>query len=163
MVSVFKPSAFPRPWTLRQLFKKRVMYIEHSLRLYSTRIGVLLGHCNYFLGEPLGFFGFRPCCGDGFVFEEGGDEVAEEGLSVGGFAAEMAVFEVAAGHWEEGGWEERSVERPHARLESGEKNYLLPRWLPARSRMLICISQNGLGLNRKPRSIELGLELPMLA
>ena len=30
--------------------------------------------------------------------EEGGDEVAEEGLSVGGFAAEMAVFEVAAGH-----------------------------------------------------------------
>ncbi len=41
------------------------------------------------------------------MFEEGGDEVAEEGLSVGGFAAEMAVFEVAAGHGEEGraeGW-----------------------------------------------------------
>ena len=33
--------------------------------------------------------------------EEGGDEVAEEGLSVRGFAAEMAVFEVAAGHGED--------------------------------------------------------------
>ena len=32
--------------------------------------------------------------------EEGGYEVAEEGLSVGGFAAKMAVFEVAAGHGE---------------------------------------------------------------
>jgi len=94
------------------------MYIEYSLRLYSTRIGVLLGHCDDFLGEPLGFFGFRPCCGDGFVFEEGGDEVAEEGLSVGGFAAEMAVFEVAAGHGEEGrteGW------RDHKRASSREQ------------------------------------------
>lgn len=78
------------------------MYIEYSLRLYSTRIGILLGHCDYFFGEPLGFFGLRPCRGDGFVLEEGGDEVAEEGLSVGRFTAEMAVFEVAAGHWEEG-------------------------------------------------------------
>ena len=32
------------------------------------------------------------------MLEEGGDKVAEEGLSVGGLAAEMAVFEVAAGH-----------------------------------------------------------------
>lgn len=78
------------------------MYIEYSPRLYSTRIGVLFGHCDYFLGEPLGFFGFRPCCGDRFVLEEEGDEVAEEGLSMGRFAAEMAVFELAAGHWEEG-------------------------------------------------------------
>lgn len=41
--------------------------------------------------------------------EEGGDEVAEEGLSVGGFAAEMAVFEVTAGHGEDVG-EVREVE-----------------------------------------------------
>jgi len=34
----------------------------------------------------LGFFGFGPGCFDGFVGYEGGDEVAEEGLSVGGFA-----------------------------------------------------------------------------
>lgn len=32
------------------------------------------------------------------MLEEGLDEVAEEGLSVGGFAAEMAVFQVAACH-----------------------------------------------------------------
>ena len=32
--------------------------------------------------------------------EEGGYEVAEEGLSMGGFSAEMAVFEVAARHGE---------------------------------------------------------------
>ena len=36
--------------------------------------------------------------------EEGSDEVAEEGLSVGGFAAEMAIFEVAAGHDEDWMW-----------------------------------------------------------
>lgn len=29
---------------------------------------------------------------------EGGDEVAEEGLAVGGFAVQMAVFYGAAGH-----------------------------------------------------------------
>ena len=34
------------------------------------------------------------------MLEEGRDEVAEEGLSVGGLAAEMPVFEVAAGHGE---------------------------------------------------------------
>jgi hypothetical protein len=96
------------------------MYIEYSLRLYSTRIGVFLRHCDYFLGEPLGFLGFRPCCGDGFVLEEGGDEVAEEGLSVGGLAAEMAVFEVAAGHGEEGGGEGRPVERVYRRFKAGE-------------------------------------------
>ena len=32
------------------------------------------------------------------MLEEGGDEVAEESLTVGGFAAEMAVFEMPAGH-----------------------------------------------------------------
>ena len=32
------------------------------------------------------------------MLEEGGDKVAEEGLAMGGFAAEVAVFEVAAGH-----------------------------------------------------------------
>ena len=75
-------------------------YEEYSLRLYSARIGIFLGHCNYFFCEFLGFFGFWPCCHDGLVCEEGGYEVAEEGLSMGGFSAEMAVFEVAAGHGE---------------------------------------------------------------
>lgn len=51
-------------------------------------------------GEALGFFGFGPGGRDGFVLDEGGDEVAEEGDAVGGFAAEVPVFEGAAGH----GW-----------------------------------------------------------
>lgn len=43
--------------------------------------------------------------------EEGGYEIAEEGLSVGGFAAEMAVFEVATGHGGEGREVVRTGER----------------------------------------------------
>lgn len=39
-----------------------------------------------------------PGCGDGFVGEEGGDEVAEKCLSVRRLAAEMAVFQGSAGH-----------------------------------------------------------------
>ena len=53
------------------------------------------------------------------MFEEGGNEVAEEGLSVGGFAAEMAVFEVAAGHGEEGLGEGKSVEQVYGRFKAG--------------------------------------------
>ena len=60
--------------------------------------------------------------------EEGGDEVAEEGLSVGGFAAEMAVFEVAAGHDED--WMEGRGLRGFGREARGgvqdvEKSWLL--------------------------------------
>ena len=50
------------------------------------------------LGEGLGFFGFGPGGADGGVREEGGDEVAEEGLPVRGGAVEVPVFEGAAGH-----------------------------------------------------------------
>lgn len=32
------------------------------------------------------------------MFEEGGDEISEEGLSVGGCAAEMAVFHASSCH-----------------------------------------------------------------
>lgn len=39
-----------------------------------------------------------PGCGDGFVGEEGGDEVTEEGLSVRGFATEVTVFQGSARH-----------------------------------------------------------------
>jgi len=47
----------------------------------------------------LGFFGFGPGGSDGFVSYEGGDEVAEESLAVGGAAVEVTVFQGAAGHW----------------------------------------------------------------
>lgn len=35
------------------------------------------------------------------MLDERGDEVAEEGLSVGGGAVQMAIFEGAAGHWKD--------------------------------------------------------------
>lgn len=75
-------------------------YVENGLRAPAASVGVLFTQGDELLGEALGFFGFVPGRGDGFVLEEGGDEVAEEGLSVGGAAVQMAVFEGAAGH----GW-----------------------------------------------------------
>ena len=39
-----------------------------------------------------------PGSADGFVGDEGGDQVAEEGLSVRGVTIQMAVFVGAAGH-----------------------------------------------------------------
>ncbi len=53
----------------------------------TAGFGVFLAHGDELLGEALGFFGFGPGGGDGFVLEEGGDEVAEEGLAVRGCAA----------------------------------------------------------------------------
>lgn len=50
-------------------------------------VGVVFGVGDEFLGEALGFFGFGPGCCYGFVLYEGGDEVAEEGLPVGGVPA----------------------------------------------------------------------------
>ena len=61
-------------------------------------VGVFLGVGDEFLGQPLRFFGFGPGGCYGFVFDEGGYQVAEEGLAVRGVAAEVAVFEGAAGH-----------------------------------------------------------------
>lgn len=67
--------------------KKSHTYVENRLRSPSTGICIFFTQRDQFLGQPLRFFGFMPCCGDGFVLEEGGDEVAEEGLSVGGGSA----------------------------------------------------------------------------
>ena len=83
---------------IRAKREKGNSYIEYPLSLQPAGAGVFLRHGDDFLGEALGFFRFGPGRRDGFVSEEGSDEVAEEGLSVGGIAAEMAEFEVAAGH-----------------------------------------------------------------
>lgn len=48
--------------------------------------GVFLAQGDDFLGETLGFFRFRPGGFDAFVNEQGGHEVAEEGLAMGGGA-----------------------------------------------------------------------------
>lgn len=73
-------------------------YEEDGLRLLPAGICVLLAKCDELFGEPLGFFCFVPGCGYGFMGEERGDQVAEEGLSVGGFATQMPVFHSASGH-----------------------------------------------------------------
>ncbi len=73
-------------------------YVEYTLRLCTARVGVFLAESYQFLGQPLRFFGFGPGRLDGFVGDERGDEVAEEGLPVGGGAVQMAVFQGAAGH-----------------------------------------------------------------
>lgn len=78
---------------------KRKTDVEYPFCSSAARVGVFFPQRDEFFGEALGFLGFVPGCGDGFVFEEGGDEVAEESLSVGGFPAQVAVFEGTAGHW----------------------------------------------------------------
>ena len=74
-------------------------YIEYRLRLGPARIRVLLAQRDELLGEPLRLFGFGPGRLDGFVGEERGDEVAEEGLPMGRGAVQVPVFGGAAGHW----------------------------------------------------------------
>lgn len=73
-------------------------YVEYFLRLCTTRVGVLLAEGDELLGQPLGFFGFGPGRPDGLVGDEGGDEVAEEGLAVGGRAVQVPVFQGTARH-----------------------------------------------------------------
>lgn len=73
-------------------------FIEYRFGPSSTGVCVFLTKGDEFFGETLGFFGLVPSCGYGFMGEEGGNEVAEEGLSVRGLAAKMAVFQGSAGH-----------------------------------------------------------------
>ena len=61
-------------------------YVEYTLRFCTARIGVLFAEGYELLGQALRFFCFGPGRLDGFVGYEGGDEVAEEGLAVRGFA-----------------------------------------------------------------------------
>lgn len=76
---------------------------KYTLRPPPAGICVFLAQGDEFFGEALGFFCFGPGRADGFVGEEGGYEVAEQGLAVGGGAVEVAVFEGAAGHCGGGG------------------------------------------------------------
>lgn len=71
---------------------------EDLLRAEAGGVGVFLGVGDEFFGEPLRFLGFGPGRHDGFVLDEGSDEVAEEGLSVRRVSAEVSVFHVAARH-----------------------------------------------------------------
>ena len=72
--------------------------VEDLLGSQARGICVLLTMGDEFLGQPLRFLCFVPGRLDGFVLDQGGDQVAEESLSVGGVAAEMPVFEVAVYH-----------------------------------------------------------------
>ena len=80
-------------------------YVEDGLSLCTRGFCVLFAERDKFLGEALDFFGFGPGGGYGFLVDEGGDEVAEEGLSVGRGPAQMPVL--YRGHVEElRGWVE---------------------------------------------------------
>jgi hypothetical protein len=57
-----------------------------------------LSQSNQFFGQALRFFGLGPCRGDGFMFDEGCNEVSQEGLSVRGTSAKMTVFGCASSH-----------------------------------------------------------------
>ena len=85
--------------------KRNKTYVEYRLRLCPAGVCVLLAQRDEFFGEALRLFGFVPGRLDGFVRDERGDEVAEEGLPVRGGAVQVPVFQGAAGHcdmrWEE--------------------------------------------------------------
>ena len=81
-------------------------YEENALGFPARGVGVFLAERDESFGEALGFFGFVPGGADGFVFEEGGDEVAEVGWGVGGGGVVVAVFSGATGlgfFWGRGG------------------------------------------------------------
>lgn len=77
---------------------ERFPYKDHGLRLLFTRFGVLLAHCDEFLGPSLCFLRFGPCRLDGFVLDERCDQIAEKSTSVSRVSGEMAVFDQSAGH-----------------------------------------------------------------
>ncbi len=71
---------------------------EDGLRAQPGGVGVFFGQRDEFFGEALRFFGFGPGGCYGLVGEEGGYQVAEEGLPVRGVAVQVPVFHGAAGH-----------------------------------------------------------------
>lgn len=58
-------------------------YEEYLVCTSPAGYSISLAQCDELLGEPLRLFRFRPGGGDGFMLEEGGNEVAEESLAVG--------------------------------------------------------------------------------
>ena len=80
--------------------KTEQTYVEYRLGLRPAGVCVLLAKRNELFGEALRFLGFVPGRLDGFVRDERGDEVAEEGLPVRGGAVQVPVFHGAAGHCE---------------------------------------------------------------
>jgi hypothetical protein len=73
-------------------------YVEDARGPAPRRLGVALPQRDQLVGQPLGLFGFGPRRRDGLVLEQRRYEVAEQGLSVGRFPPQVAVFEVAACH-----------------------------------------------------------------
>lgn len=73
-------------------------YVEYAICFPSASFRVPLAQRDEFLGEALRFLGLGPCRSNRLVLEERGHEVTEEGLSVGGVAAEMPIFRSASGH-----------------------------------------------------------------
>lgn len=78
--------------------KTEQTYVEYRLGLRPAGVCVLLAKRNELFGEALRFLGLVPGRLDGFVRDERGDEVAEEGLPVRGGAVQVPVFHGAAGH-----------------------------------------------------------------
>ena len=71
---------------------------EDGLRPVARGVRVALAQRDELLGQALGLFGLGPSGGDSLVFEERGDQVAQQGLSVGGAAVQVPVLEIAACH-----------------------------------------------------------------
>lgn len=92
-------------YVLRKKSKDRgaASYIKRRQCALPARFGVLLAQGDQLLGQSLRLLGLGPCGCDGFMLEERGDEVAEEGLSVRGLAAQMAEFGSTSGHSVGGG------------------------------------------------------------
>ncbi len=78
--------------------KEKYTYEEYAQCSPFAGLCVLLPQGNKLLCQPLCFLRFRVCCRYRFVCEEGGNEVAKEGLSMGGRTSQMTVFEAGASH-----------------------------------------------------------------
>lgn len=69
-----------------------VTHEEDLLCAKARSIGVLFCEGDALFGEALSFLGFGVCGGDGFVQEEGSDEVAKQCLAMRGLASQHAVL-----------------------------------------------------------------------
>lgn len=68
-------------------------YEQKSLCPVPRGLGVFLCERDEFFRHALGLFCFGVAGGDGLPVDQGGDQVAEEGLTVGRVTAQVPVFD----------------------------------------------------------------------
>src|SRR4051794_18832831 len=75
-----------------------ITYIENLQCSSPTSLRVLFAQRDQLVRQPLCLLSLSPCCRDRFILKKRGNQVAEQGLSMRGLAAQVPVFSSSAGH-----------------------------------------------------------------